>query len=219
VGTQAFLVSKSETCHSQDKELLMSDDDEVVYESETNYIDWLTVMQLASFMQVLDPELESVNQEQESWDNSVSKYAVDEAFVLSDNFVTQSVDIRADEQVSQHDWVSSRTKGPHSLQITLDGKSECGKPLAQCNTFNCKHESWVKSAEWLPQVRDEYLEMWSSLSDRPTENNFIGLPGLRYVEHTDNLFYVLNKVCGNCFIYTPKADDTCQNCDKVLINQ
>ena len=197
-------------------------DDEVVYESETNYIDWLTVMQLASFMQVLDPELEAVNQEQESWDDSVGKYAVDEAFVPTDTDAMQSVDIRADEQVSQHDWVSSQTKHGLKENIVLGAyPTICGKPETKCDKmkYGCVHKYYLKSFEIVDNIRDEYLESWTSLTDRPTENFWAGLPGLRYVENSDNLFHRINVVCGECLIYTPKADDTCQNCDKVLINQ
>ena len=79
-------------------------DDEIVYEDETNYIDWLTVERLANFMVVLDPTLAQINQdpEQESWDNAVGKYAVDEIFVDS-NDTKLSVDIRHCEEVSGHD--------------------------------------------------------------------------------------------------------------------
>ena len=122
------------------------------------------------------------------------------------------------EPVSGHDWVSSVQIHAHALMITLDGMSECGKPLNNCTDFNCKHSSFVKSAEWLPQERYEFKQDWNSIADRPSENFFMGLPGLRYVEDDQTYYTRLNSVCPHCFIYTPSRMTECQNCDRVLLS-
>jgi hypothetical protein len=202
-------------------------DDEVVYNDESDYISWLAVERLANFMVVLDPELSELQQqEQESWDNTVGKYSVDEAFVPTDTDALLSVDIRSSDQPSGHEWISSQTvKKEPKFTVKLKHMSTCGKAEKDCYNCGiaseprCRHWDVIDYAQLERDIRDEYIEMWTSLSDRPTENNWFGLPGLRYVEHSDNLFYRLNQVCGECFIYTPKDSDTCQNCDKVLINQ
>ena len=121
------------------------------------------------------------------------------------------------EPVSGHDWVSSVTMQAHALMVTLDGMSECGKPLTECSNFECKHDTWVKSAEWLPQERYEFKQDWNSIADRPSENFFMGLPGLRYIESDQTYYTRINSVCSNCFIYTPTRLETCQNCDRVLV--
>lgn len=196
-------------------------DDEVVYNDESDYISWLAVERLANFMVVLDPELSQLQeQEQESWDNTVGKYAVDEAFVPTDTDALLSVDIRTSDQPSGHEWISSQTvKQVPKFTVKLRHISDCGNGEDKCYDFSCSHKTEIDYAELERDIRDEYIEMWTSLSDRPTENNWWGLPGLRYVEHSDNLFYTLNQVCGECNIYTPKDNDTCHNCDRVLINQ
>jgi len=200
----------------------MSDDD-IVYNDESDYISWLAVERLANFMVVLDPELSELQlQEQESWDNTVGKYAIDEAFVPTDTDALLSVDIRSSDQPSGHDWVSPQTKHGMKEQIVLGGlPTLCGKKESECDKIKegCTHGYYLQSYEIVDNIRDEYIPMWTSLTDRPTENEWFGLPGLRYVEHGDNLFYALNVVCKECFIYTPTAFDTCQNCDKVLVNQ
>jgi RNA polymerase subunit RPABC4/transcription elongation factor Spt4 len=198
----------------------MSDDD-IVYNDESDYISWLAVERLANFMVVLDPELSELQQqEQESWDNTVGKYAIDEAFVPTDTDALLSVDIRSSDTPSGHEWVSSQTvKKDLKFTVKLKHISDCGKGEDKCYDFSCSHKTEIDYAELERDIRDEYIEMWTSLTDRPTENLWFGLPGLRYVEHNDNLFYQLNKVCGECNIYTPKDSDTCANCDRVLINQ
>jgi len=198
----------------------MSDDD-IVYNDESDYISWLAVERLANFMVVLDPELSELQlQEQESWDNTVGKYAIDEAFVPTDTDALLSVDIRSSDTPSGHEWISSQTvKKNLKFAVKLKHISDCGNGEDKCYDFSCSHKTEIDYAELERDIRDEYIEMWTSLADRPTENLWFGLPGLRYVEHSDNLFYRLNKVCGECNIYTPKDSDTCANCDKVLINQ
>ena len=183
-----------------------------VYDVDSKYISWLKVEQFAT---LFDPE---VDEESELWAKAVGKYAVDEAFVPDSGKGMLSVDVRSEEKVSGHDWISSKTRQPHALQITLDGSSDCGKDLKDCYDFNCKHKSWVKSAEWLPVIRDEYKEEWTSLSDRPTENDNFGLPGLRMVEFGDVKFFRNNVLCEVCRIYTSKHDDVCQMCESSLVS-
>lgn len=191
-------------------------DDEVVYNDEANYISWLKLVQLVQFDMVLDPESpEEVEYELDR--RAVGFNPNDEVIVRSDEGF-RSVDAEPDAEVSQHDWVSSQTKVGHSLQVALDGMSDCGKPLTECGDFSCKHETWVKSAEWLPQIRDEFKTEWTSLSDRPTENDKFGLPGLRYIEKPDRIYFSLNAECPSCHIYTPRKDSECQNCESNLVS-
>jgi hypothetical protein len=67
-------------------------------------------------------------------------------------------------------------------------------------------------------IRDEFLPQTNSLLDRPTENDKFGLPGLRYIEKPDKVFFSLNVECPSCHIFTPSVDDACQNCESNLIS-
>ena len=156
---------------------------------------------------------------EDNWVDSQTKYGHDTSdYVFGDRSETRAGTISLEtDKVSGHDWVESETKVGHALMVTLDGMSECGKPLTECSNFDCKHQTWVKSAEWLEQVRHEFKQDWNSMADRPTENFWFGLPGLRYIESDQQHFTRLNGVCTSCNLYTPSRLDTCQNCDKVLV--
>jgi len=188
-------------------------DDEKVYEDDTNYMHWLKVEQ---FAMLFDPETEM---EEELWSRSVGKYSVDEAFVPDSGQGMYSVDIRPDDTVTQHDWISSETvKGELKFVVKLKHISDCGKSEDKCYDFSCKHQTVIDYAELERDIRQEFLQMWTSLTDRPNENEKFGLPGLRYVEHSDNLFYAYNVLCSNCKVYTPRLDSTCHTCESVLVN-
>jgi hypothetical protein len=156
---------------------------------------------------------------EDDWVDVQSKYGHDtEDYVFGDQSEMRAGTISTEtEPVSGHDWVSSVQLHAHALMVTLDGMSECGKPLTECSNFNCKHDTWIKSAEWLPQERYEFKQDWNSMADRPTENFMMGLPGLRYIEQDQEYFTRINTVCSHCYLYTPTRLATCQNCDKTLV--
>lgn len=172
---------------------------------------------------------DEVDSEEDDWVDVQSKYGHDTADYVYGEVVLDGTDgwtvtpiastiSLETESVSGHDWVSSVQIRAHALMITLDGKSECGKPLNDCSNFDCKHDTWIKSAEWLPQERYEFKQDWNSIADRPTENFFMGLPGLRYIETDQTHFTRINTVCSSCYLYTPTRLETCQNCDRVLVS-
>jgi hypothetical protein len=162
---------------------------------------------------------EEIDTEETDWADIQTKYGHDtEDYVFGDRSETRAGSISTEvEPVTGHDWISSVTLQAHALVVTLDGMSECGKPLTECSNFNCKHDSWIKSAEWLPRERYEFKQDWNSIADRPTENFFMGLPGLRYIENDQTYFTRINTVCNSCYLYTPTRLETCQNCDRVLV--
>jgi hypothetical protein len=164
---------------------------------------------------------DDLDTEDEDWVDVQTKYGHDTTdYVFGDRSESRAGTISTEtEPVSGHDWVSPVTIQAHALMVTLDGMSECGKPLTECNNFECKHESFVKSAEWLPQERYEFKQDWNSMADRPTENFFMGLPGLRYIESDQQYFTRLNTVCSECNLYTPSRLELCQNCDRVLVSK
>lgn len=164
---------------------------------------------------------DDLDTDDEDWVDVQSKYGHDTTdYVFGDRSETRAGTISIEsEPVSGHDWVSPEVQVGHSLQLTLDGMSDCGKPVSECSDFNCHHKTWVKSAEWLPQTRNEFKQDWNSMADRPTENFFMGLPGLRYIEQDQTYFTRLNTVCSECNLYTPSRLELCQNCDKVLVSK
>ena len=164
---------------------------------------------------------DDLDTEDEDWVDVQAKYGHDTSdYVFGDRSETRAGTISTEtDTVSGHDWVSPETRTGHALQLTLDGMSECGKPLSECSNFNCKHNTWVKSAEWLDQTRHEFKQDWNSMADRPTENFWFGLPGLRYIENDQQYFTRLNVVCKECNLYTPSRLELCQNCDRVLVSK
>lgn len=164
---------------------------------------------------------DDLDTEDEDWVDVQTKYGHDTTdYVFGDRSESRAGTISTEtEPVSGHDWVSPVTVQAHALMVTLDGMSECGKPLTECSNFECKHDTWVKSSEWLPQERYEFKQDWNSMADRPTENFFMGLPGLRYIESDQQHFTRLNTVCSDCNLYTPSRLELCQNCDRVLVSK
>jgi hypothetical protein len=164
---------------------------------------------------------DDLDTEDEDWVDVQAKYGHDTTdYVFGDRSESRAGTISTEtEPVSGHDWVAPVTIQAHALMITLDGMSECGKPLTECSNFECKHDTWIKSSEWLPQERYEFKQDWNSMADRPTENFFMGLPGLRYIESDQTFFTRLNTVCSECNLYTPSRLELCQNCDRVLVSK
>lgn len=164
---------------------------------------------------------DDLDTEDEDWVDVQTKYGHDTSdYVFGDRSESRAGTISIEtEPVSGHDWALPVQVHAHALVITLDGMSECGKPLTECSNFSCKHDTWIKSAEWLPQERYEFKQDWNSMADRPTENFFLGLPGLRYIEQDQEYFTRLNTVCSECNLYTPSRLELCQNCDKVLVSK
>ena len=179
---------------------------------------------------ISEEEIDTEDTEDDDWVDIQTKYGHDTEDYVWDN-IAQNVDgwtitpaassistDVSDKTPSGHDWVSSVQIHAHALMITLDGMSECGKPLTECSNFDCKHDSWVKTAEWLPQERYEFKQDWNSMADRPTENFFMGLSGLRYIETDQTHFTRINTVCSQCYLYTPTRLENCQNCDRTLVS-
>jgi hypothetical protein len=197
---------------------------EQVYEDDEKMRSILDVLKAAElFGEVISvrnlANEEEIDTEETDWADIQTKYGHDtEDYVFGDRSEMRAGTISTEvEPVSGHDWIAPVTLQAHSLVVTLDGMSECGKPLTECSNFNCKHDSWIKSAEWLPQERYEFKQDWNSIADRPTENFFMGLPGLRYIENDQTYFTRINTVCNSCYLYTPTRLETCQNCDRVLV--
>ena len=164
---------------------------------------------------------DDLDTEDEDWVDVQTKYGHDTSdYVFGDRSESRAGTISLEtEKVSGHDWVSPVQHTGHALVVTLDGMSDCGKPLTECSNFECKHDTWVKSAEWLDQERYEFKQDWNSIADRPTENFFMGLPGLRYIEQDQEYFTRINTVCSECNLYTPSRLELCQNCDRVLVSK
>jgi len=207
---------------------------EQAYEDDEKMISILNVLKEAGlFGEVIHVqsrlESDETDEVEDNWVDAHTKYGHDTEDYIFGEVVVGGLDgwtvtpiastiSLETEPVSGHDWVSSVQIHAHALMITLDGMSECGKPLSECSNFECKHTSFVKSAEWLPQERYEFKQDWNSIADRPTENFFMGLPGLRYIENDQTHFIRINTVCSHCYLYTPTRLKTCQNCDKVLVS-
>ena len=87
--------------------------------------------------------------------------------------------------------------------------------------YKVNHESpepsahdWIGSVTITPQgeERHEFFaqDAWQ-ISDGWTEAHAIGLPGVYGLER-DWITIMHNRLCGSCFIYTPKANHECENC-------
>lgn len=144
-----------------------------------------------------------------------------------------------ESQPSGHEWVSSHIYlGEKGIITWLPQKSKtnCGKIESECTgTYldkelkallgrnytdpRCKgHGSKVQYVEYVADERAEFKEDWNSPADRPSENFFLGLAGLReYNELIDRKWEMTNSVCTTCNIMTPRVFDVCQNCESVLV--
>lgn len=194
------------------------------YEDEPKFLTWLRVQEQAVFM--LDPEEET---EEELWARNVAKHGLDEqVFLFADAIRARHMledehgyysasTVRMDvEDTSQSDWAESESYTGVQHIVSLGGTSDCGKPESECTNFNCKHTMFVASSEVEPRIRKEFRPPATDMSDRPTEDFFLGFGGLHYVMDGFNRYKKLNHECPECHMYTPKNEVTCQNCDKVI---
>jgi hypothetical protein len=149
-------------------------------------LSWLEVQEQAVYL--LDPETES---EEELWARSIAKNGIDEStFAFADA-------IRARNMLqSEHGYYSFG-----SVDLVVEETTQ---------------HDWV-SSDTVKQdgtSREEFRPQTNSLTDRPDENFFLGLAGMRFIEAgLEDRYTRINRVCSNCHIYTPKALVKCQNCE------
>ena len=206
---------------------------EQVYEDDEKMRSILDVLKAAElFGEVISvrnlvssDELDTEDTEEDDWADIQTKYGHDTAdYVFGDVVIggidgwtvtpiasTISLDI---EPVSGHDWISPVTNTGRKIYVVTGVQASCGLKEADCFESSCKH---VPVLEEEDEIRYEFKQDWNSMADRPTENFFMGLPGLRYIENDQTYFTRINTVCSSCYLYTPSRLETCQNCDRVLV--
>ena len=152
----------------------------------------------------------------DDWVDVQSKYGHDTTdYVFGDRSETRAGTISTEtEPVSGHDWISPVTSTGRKIYTISGVRALCGLKEADCFDLTCRH---VPILEEQDEERYEFKQDWNSIADRPTENFFIGLPGLRYIEQDQEYYTRINTVCSNCYLYTPRRMATCQNCDKTLV--
>ncbi len=158
----------------------------VQYQDEPRWLSWLQVQEQAVY--TLDPETET---EEELWARSVAKNGIDES-------VYSYVDsIRARNLLASDHGYYSRS--------TVDLRVEETNQHDWISGLTVKSDGTERN-EFKPQTVD--------LADRPDENFFLGLPGIRFIDAgLEPTYFKHNKLCKKCFIYTPKAFAVCQNCE------
>jgi hypothetical protein len=163
--------------------------------------------------QELDPEAEEDN-----WADIQTKYGHDtQDYVFGDRSESRAGTISIEsEPVSGHDWISPVTNTGRKIYVVTGVQALCGLKEADCFDASCRH---VPTLEEQDEERHEFKQDWNSMADRPSENFFIGLPGLRYLESDQQYFTRLNTVCVECNLYTPSRLELCQNCDRVLVSK
>lgn len=166
----------------------MSDYRYTAFENEPRWLSWLQVQQQAIY--TLDPESET---EEELWYRSVGEHGINEAvFAFADVHRTRNA-LKQD-----HDYYSYG-----SVDLAVDEQ--------------ISGHDWVSSETISPRdgkQRDEFREQTNDLRDRPDENFFLGLPGLRAIENgIQDLYFKHNRECNKCHMYTPKGFVSCQNCE------
>ena len=161
---------------------------------------------------------DDLDTEDEDWVDVQSKYGHDTTdYVFGDRSETRAGTISIEsEPVSGHDWVSPVTSTGRKIYTIASVRALCGLKEADCFDPTCRH---VPVLEEQDEERYEFKQDWNSMADRPTENFFMGLPGLRYIESDQQYFTRLNTVCSECNLYTPSRLELCQNCDRVLISK
>jgi hypothetical protein len=161
---------------------------------------------------------DEVDTEEEDWVDVQAKYGHDTTdYVFGDRSETRAGTISTEsEPVSGHDWVSPVQHTGKKIYVISGTKAMCGLKEADCFDPTCRH---VPVLEEQDEERYEFKQDWNSMADRPTENFFMGLPGLRYIESDQQYFTRLNTVCKECNLYTPSRLELCQNCDKVLVSK
>lgn len=206
-------------------------DDEAVWDDDDKLVSILDVLKAVGLfgelivqpVQTIDDDEFDYEAELEYQDTVVSKFSGDyDSFPFQDRMHGVETrggvqDVRPEREPSGHEWVASQAvRGTRTEMTVINPRSDCGKPLSQCYSFKCNHENDGLEFKQVPDIRHEYKEEWTSLSDRPTENSWIGLPGLRDIEAGDYRWYRWNSVCPECHIMTPKAYKECQYCDAVV---
>lgn len=171
----------------------------------------ITVRQLVS-----TDEIDTEDNEEDNWVDIQTKYGHDTSeYAFNDRSEIREGTISIDiEPPSGHDWIGSVTKTGRMIYVATGTKATCGRKEEDCFDTECKH---IPILELEEEIRYEFKQDWNSMADRPTENFFLGLPGLRYIENDQTYFTRINSVCSNCYLYTPSRLETCQNCDKVLV--
>lgn len=161
---------------------------------------------------------DEVDTEEEDWVDVQAKYGHDTTdYVFGDRSETRAGTISTEsEPVSGHDWVSPVQHTGKKIYVISGTKAMCGLKEADCFDPTCRH---VPVLEEQDEERYEFKQDWNSMADRPTENFFMGLPGLRYIESDQQYFTRLNTVCSECNLYTPSRLELCQNCDRVLVSK
>jgi hypothetical protein len=161
---------------------------------------------------------EEVDTKDEDWVDVQAKYGHDTTdYVFGDRSESRAGTISTEvEPVSGHDWVSPVTSTGKKIYVISGVRALCGLKEADCFDPTCRH---VPVLEEQDEERYEFKQDWNSMADRPTENFFMGLPGLRYIESDQQYFTRLNTVCRECNLYTPSRLETCQNCDRVLVSK
>lgn len=159
---------------------------------------------------------EDINDEENDWADIQTKYGHDTSdYVFGDRSETRAGTISVEsEPVSGHDWVSPVQLTGRKIYTIASVRAMCGLKEADCFDVTCRH---VPILEEQDEERYEFKQDWNSMADRPTENFFMGLPGLRYIEQDQEYYTRINTVCSNCYLYTPTRLATCQNCDKTLV--
>ena len=171
----------------------------------------ITVRQLVS-----TDEIDTEDNEEDNWVDIQTKYGHDTSeYAFNDRSEIREGTISIDiEPPSGHDWVAPVIKTGRMIYVATGTKATCGRREEDCFDTECKH---IPILELEEEIRHEFKQDWNSMADRPTENFFLGLPGLRYIENDQTYFTRINSVCSNCYLYTPSRLETCQNCDKVLV--
>jgi hypothetical protein len=171
----------------------------------------ITVRQLVS-----TDEVDTEDTEEDNWVDIQTKYGHDTSeYTFNDRSEIREGTISIDiEPPSGHDWIAPVSKTGRMIYVVTGTKATCGRKEEDCLDTECKH---IPILELEEEIRYEFKQDWNSMADRPTENFFLGLPGLRYIENDQTYFTRINSVCSNCYLYTPSRLETCQNCDKVLV--
>jgi len=140
---------------------------------------------------------DDLDTEDEDWVDVQSKYGHDTTdYVFGDRSETRAGTISIEtEPVSGHDWASPVQHTGRKIYVISGTKAMCGLKEADCFDPTCRHVPVLEEQE---EERYEFKQDWNSMADRPTENFFMGLPGL---------------------LYTPSRLELCQNCDKVLVSK
>jgi hypothetical protein len=171
-------------------------------------------------------EIDTIDTEDDDWADIQTKYGHDTEDYVFGEVVVNGLDgwtitpaastiSLETEPVSGHDWISPVTNTGRKIYVVTGVRALCGLKEADCMDAHCSH---IPVIELEDEIRYEFKQDWNSMADRPTENFFMGLPGLRYIEDDQTYFTRINTVCNHCYLYTPTRLATCQNCDKVLVS-